>query len=78
MRPKDFSLALKKEVPNLTDKLTNAKLTLIVHYLAQEELGMVSFDKLNRALNLSDKDQPLRQDLVQEIRAKKAVIKQDL
>lgn len=34
MRPKEFSSALKKEVPGLADKLTTAKLTLMVHYLA--------------------------------------------
>mmetsp|Transcript_20306 Transcript_20306/g.25055 ORF Transcript_20306/g.25055 Transcript_20306/m.25055 type:complete len:82 (-) Transcript_20306:1878-2123(-) len=53
MQPKDFARALKLEVPNLKDKLTNNKLSLLVHYLVLEEFGIVSFEKLHRALNLS-------------------------
>lgn len=62
MLPKDFARALRQEVPNLKAKLTNQKLGIMVHYLVLEELGMVSFNKLYRALNLTERDQPLRQD----------------
>ena len=69
MQPKDFARALKLEVPNLKDQLSNAKLTLLVHYLVREEFGIVSFEKLHRALNQSDQDPPLRQDKLDEIKA---------
>lgn len=67
MPPKDFARALKIEVPGLKDQLTNSKLTLLVHYLVKEEFGIVSFEKLHRALNLTERDPPLRQDKLQEI-----------
>ena len=76
MLPNDFARALKHEVPNSMQHLPNIKLSLLVHYLVQEELGMVSFDKLHRALNLTDRDQPLRQDKLDEIHAVKKEIKQ--
>jgi len=43
MQPKDFARALKQECVQLQDQLTNQKLSLLIHYLVQEELGMVSF-----------------------------------
>ena len=43
MRPKDFATVLKMECPTLKEKFTNDKLTLLVHYLVAEELGLVSF-----------------------------------
>lgn len=68
MQPKDFARALKQEVPNLQGQLTNQKLSLLVHYLVREEFGIVSFEKLHRALNQSDQDPPLRQDKLEEIK----------
>ena len=56
MLPKDLARALRAEVPNLKAKLTNQKLGIMVHYLVQEELGMVSYNKLYRALNLTERD----------------------
>ena len=60
MRPKDFANAIKTEVVSLADKFTGANLTLLVHYLVQEELGMVSFEKLLRALSLGPTNRPLQ------------------
>ena len=60
MIPRDFARALRVEVPNLKDTLTTAKLSLLVHYLVQEEFGVVSFEKLHRAMNLTERDPPLR------------------
>ena len=67
--PAQFRQALASEVPGLIDRLTNSKLSLLVHYLVQEEFGKVSFDKLIRALNLSGVEAPLPQSKVDEIRA---------
>ena len=78
MLPKEFARALKQEVPGLIDKLTNSKLSILVNYLVQEELGMVSYDKLFRALNLHDRDPPLRQDHLETIRSFGLLIKDQL
>ena len=75
MLPKEFARALKQEVPGMMDKLTNPKLTILVNYLVQEELGMVSYDKLFRALSLHDRDPPLRQDHLDTIRSYGLLIK---
>lgn len=50
----------------------------MVHYLVQEELGKVSYDKLYRALNLTERDQPLRQDQIEHIRGLRAQVTQQL
>ena len=77
MLPKDFARALKLEVPNLKSAFPNQKLSLLVHYLVQEELGLVSFEKLYRALGLSERDPPLRQDKIDSIRqSNKEITKQ--
>ena len=68
MLPKEFARALKQEVPGMKEKLTNANLSILVNYLVQEELGMVSYDKLFQALGLHDRDPPLRQNHLEEIR----------
>ena len=78
MLPKEFARALRQEVPGLIDKLTNSKLSILVNYLVQEELGMVSYDKLFRALGLHDRDPPLRQDHLETIRGFGLLIKDQL
>ena len=64
MTPKDFARALKRECATLakSGQLKDDSLTLLVHYLVREELGMVSFNKLFQALNQKDTDYPLPQD----------------
>lgn len=78
MRPKDFAFALKSECPGLKEKFTNDKLSLLVHYLVCEELGMVSYQKLHQALNLREQDPPLKQDMLDEIRRARGVIQDQL
>lgn len=78
MQPKDFARVLKQEVPNLKDSLTNAKLSTLVHYLVKEQFGIVSFEKLHRALNLTERDPPLRQDKLEEIKATKVAFEKEL
>ena len=62
MLPKEFARALRDEAPNVKSRISNSQLSTLVHYLVKEEMGQVSFDKLLTALNLSERDPPLRQD----------------
>ena len=78
MLPKDFARALKQEVPNLKERLTNPKLSLLVHYLVKEQFGIVSYEKLHRALNLTERDPPLRQDKLEEIQRTRVAFDNEL
>ena len=44
----------------------------MIHYLVRDEPGMVSFEKLYEALNLDDRDRPLKQEGVAELKKYRA------
>ena len=78
MLPKEFARALRDEAPNVKSRISNSQLSTLVHYLVKEEMGQVSFDKLLTALNLSERDPPLRQDQLDKIRAARGAVEQTL
>ena len=78
MLPKEFARALRDEAPNVKSRISNSQLSTLVHYLVKEEMGHVSFDKLLTALNLSERDPPLRQDQLEKIRAARGAVEQSL
>ena len=78
MKPAAFKNALMKEVSiPLQKKLTDDEIRNMCHYLVREEPGMVSFEKLYEALNLDDRDQPLMQEGVDELKKYATLIKKD-
>ena len=68
---KEVSVALQK-------KLTDDEIRNMCHYLVREEPGMVSFEKLYEALNLDDRDPPLKQERVDELKKYQTLIKKDM
>ena len=68
-----------KEVSQpLQKKLTDDEIRNMIHYLVREEPGMVSFEKLYEALNLDERDQPLKQERVDELKRYATLVKKDM
>ena len=59
-------------------ELTNAEIGNLIHYLVLEELGEVSWQKLNQALRQTARDAPLKQDRVEDIRRRTEAVKSQL
>ena len=76
LKPPAFKQALHKEVTEpLRKKLTNDEISNMIHYLVRETPGEVSFEKLYEALNLDDREPPLKQEGVEGLREYRAKIK---
>ena len=65
----EFRTILQKEIsPQLSKKISDQDILNLVNYLVREEHNMVSFEKLYEALELTERDVPLRQEKVDEYR----------